>query len=335
MLQIKRLTGLRERGESVSQFSERDVCTKHVLPALAAAGWDVRLQIREEVPLTDGKLIVSGSGATRAKRKRADYVLYLKPNLPLAVIEVKGESHPVGSGLQQALEYAEMLNVPFAFSTNGQAYLAHDKTQEAGDLERILSPSEFPSPDDLWKRYQLWRHLPIDALPLLMQDYHSDASERSPRYYQATAINRAVPRSRGVAENERARGGDPRQRAQGWPVRGAGCRSARAGYRSSSTAATLALPTCPRRSRTHPGSSSPSLPRPSWVPCGPLWRKGSCSLDGTVPEAGWYALRFGVVHPRGARQVRVDLADVLTSIVTSQSAPRTIARDPSRRTDVP
>jgi type I restriction enzyme R subunit len=107
---------------SEPSLSERDVCTKLITPAVERAGWDIQSQVREEVSLTAGRVMVRGQLVARGKAKRADYVLYLKPNLPLAVIEAKEPNHRVGDGMQQALEYAEMLGVPFAFSSNGSGF---------------------------------------------------------------------------------------------------------------------------------------------------------------------------------------------------------------------
>src|SRR5690606_4134730 len=158
-----------------TSLSERDVCTKFVTPALAAAGWDLRHQIREEVTLTKGRIKVRGRMVSRGKAKRADYVLYYKPNLPLAVIEAKDETHSVGAGMQQALAYAKMLDVPFAFSTNGKAFLFHDRTGQSSEVEREIKLSEFPSPDELWSRYCAWKGLGNEAERIAAQDYHIDA----------------------------------------------------------------------------------------------------------------------------------------------------------------
>ena len=111
-------------------LSERDICTKFITPALRNAGWDEMLQIREEVSFTQGRIIVRGKLVARGKAKRADYILYVKPNIPIAVIEAKDNSYSVGDGMQQALDYAEILNVPFAFSSNGDGFVFHDRTGE-------------------------------------------------------------------------------------------------------------------------------------------------------------------------------------------------------------
>jgi type I restriction enzyme R subunit len=110
------------------ELSERDICTKFITPALRGAGWDEVTQLREEVSFTAGRIIVRGKMVTRGKAKRADYILYYKPNLPIALIEAKDNSHSIGDGMQQALGYAETLNVPFAFSSNGDGFVLHDRT---------------------------------------------------------------------------------------------------------------------------------------------------------------------------------------------------------------
>ncbi|MBN1608907.1 MAG: DEAD/DEAH box helicase family protein [Polyangiaceae bacterium] len=175
-----------------SALSERDVCTKFITPALERAGWDMQSQIREEVSLTAGKVLVRGKLVARGKSKRADYVLYHRPNVPLAVVEAKDPEHGVGDGMQQALEYAEMLGVPFAFSSNGSGFLFHDATGASNKVETGLKLEEFPSPETLWQRLCAWRKLSGDAARIAAQDYYSDASGKTPRYYQIKAINRVV-----------------------------------------------------------------------------------------------------------------------------------------------
>ena len=175
------------------QLSERDICTKFITPALRQAGWDELTQLREEVSFTKGRIIVRGKMVKRGKAKRADYILYYKPNIPLAVIEAKDNHCSVGDGLQQAREYAETLQLPFVFSSNGDGFIFHDRTETSGGaIEKNLTLDEFPSPATLWARYRDWKGLPPDAESLVLQDYYSDGSERGPRYYQATAVNAAI-----------------------------------------------------------------------------------------------------------------------------------------------
>ena len=115
-------------------LSERDICTKFINPALQKAGWDMLKQVREEVSFTDGRIIVQGKLHTRCTRKRADYILYYKPNIPIAIIEAKDNKHAVGDGMQQALEYSEILQIPFVFTSNGDSFVFHDKSSDNGQL---------------------------------------------------------------------------------------------------------------------------------------------------------------------------------------------------------
>ena len=126
-----------------TNLSERDICTKFITPALRKAGWDEQLQIREEVSFTKGRIIVRGKLVTRGQAKRADYVLYYKPNIPIALIEAKDHNHAIGDGMQQALDYAETLNIPFVFSSNGDGFLFDDRT---GALVRGNKCSSRPWP---------------------------------------------------------------------------------------------------------------------------------------------------------------------------------------------
>ena len=173
-------------------LSERDICTKFITPQLIAAGWDIHNQVREEVSFTDGRIYVRGKLHTRGARKRADYILYYKPNIPIAVIEAKDNKHSVGAGIQQALDYAEILDIPFVFSSNGDAFLFHDRTVTSGDIETELALKEFPSPAALWEKYRAFKDIQDTAAPVVSQDYFADGSGRSPRYYQQIAINRTV-----------------------------------------------------------------------------------------------------------------------------------------------
>lgn len=120
-------------------LSERDICTKFITPALEKANWDIATQIREEFPLTKGRVIVRGQMHTRAQPKRADYALFHKPGQPIAVIEAKDNNHSLGDGMQQALAYAEMLQVPFVFSSNGDGFLFHNRIAKGGVIERELA----------------------------------------------------------------------------------------------------------------------------------------------------------------------------------------------------
>jgi type I restriction enzyme, R subunit len=176
----------------VTNLSERDICTKFITPALFKAGWDVQSQIREEVSFTKGRIIVRGKLVTRGKAKRADYILYYKPNVPLALIEAKDGGNAVGAGMQQALEYAATLDIPFVFSSNGSGFLFHDRTGQGKVTEEELSPDHFPSPEQLWSRYRAWKGLAPAQEEVVLQNYYEDPGGKEPRYYQRIAINKAI-----------------------------------------------------------------------------------------------------------------------------------------------
>jgi type I restriction enzyme R subunit len=174
-------------------LTERDICTKYITPAITGAGWDVHTQIREEVSFTKGRIIVRGKMHARGERKRADYILYYKSNIPVAVIEAKDNAHSVGAGMQQALNYAETLGVPFVFSSNGDAFLMHDRTGHAAKVELELALDAFPSPAELWQRYCKWKGLEtVEARQTAEMPYYDDGTGRAPRYYQANAVNNTV-----------------------------------------------------------------------------------------------------------------------------------------------
>lgn len=138
-------------------LSERDICTKYITPALQQAGWDSLRQIREEVTFTAGRVIARGKLHTRGQKKRADYILFYKPNLPIALIEAKDNTYSVGAGMQQAIAYAKALDIPFIYSSNGDAFMEHDRTAPGGVKEQELPLEGFPSPDSLWQRYCKWK----------------------------------------------------------------------------------------------------------------------------------------------------------------------------------
>ena len=178
---------------SKKSLSESDICAKYITPAVIEAGWDEALQIRREVSFTKGRIIVRGKLHTRGEQKRADYILYYKANIPLAVIEAKDNKHSVGSGMQQALNYAETLDIPFVFSSNGDGFLCHDRTGLAALTEQELSLADFPSPTELWQRYCHYKGLETaDAKHTVEMPYYDDGMGRAPRYYQANAINNTI-----------------------------------------------------------------------------------------------------------------------------------------------
>jgi type I restriction enzyme R subunit len=175
------------------ELSERDICTQYILPALVKAGWDIETQIREEVFFTDGRIYVKGNKTARGERKRADFILYYKPNIPVAVIEAKDNTHTLGAGMQQALGYATILDIPVAFSSNGNGFLEHDRSGYSPQVQRELTLEQFPSPQELWLKYQKAKGIQTpQAEQIASFDYFFDGSGKSPRYYQQIAINRTV-----------------------------------------------------------------------------------------------------------------------------------------------
>lgn len=178
------------------KLSETDIISKFILPAVKTAGWDDITQIRQEVKLRDGKVIVRGQLGVRKTVKSADIVLYHKPSMPLAVIEAKANKHEVGKGLQQGLDYARLLDVPFIFASNGDGFIFHDKTKlgtpDANNLETEIRLEDFPSPQELWAEYCADKGYTESQLPIINQAYYDDGSGKHPRYYQLQAIDKTV-----------------------------------------------------------------------------------------------------------------------------------------------
>jgi type I restriction enzyme, R subunit len=173
-------------------LSERDICSKFITPAIQAAGWDLQTQVREELTFTAGRVIVRGRLHSRGEKRRADYVLFHQKNQPIAVIEAKDNNHSIGSGMQQALAYAEALDVLFVFSSNGDGFLFHDKTGLSGATESELINDQFPSPTQLWQWYCEYKGIGETAKPIVDTPYYDDGTGRAPRYYQMVAVNRTV-----------------------------------------------------------------------------------------------------------------------------------------------
>ena len=174
-------------------LSERDICTKFITPAVEKSGWNKLTQLLEEVSFTDGKIYVRGKLTARGTRKRADYILYYKPNIPVAIIEAKDNKHSVRAGIQQALDYARILDIPCVFSSNGDGFLFHDRTATDENIETALNMDSFPTPEQLWEKYKTYKGIATPlAEKIAAQDYYSDGSGRKPRYYQQIAINRTV-----------------------------------------------------------------------------------------------------------------------------------------------
>ena len=174
-----------------TNLSESDICDKFIRPAMVDAGWTGQDQIFREYPLRAGRVVVRGSKAYRDKSTvlRADYALFYKANIPLAVVEAKDNKHAVGAGMGQALNYAQLLDVPFSFSSNGDGFVFRDATLATGVLEQNLTLEEFPSPQELWRRYCTWKGWSAEQSRVAGFDY---APHKTPRYYQLNAVNRAV-----------------------------------------------------------------------------------------------------------------------------------------------
>ena len=153
------------------KFSERDICTKFITPAILRAGWDLHTQIREEVTFTKGRIIVRGKMHARGETKRADHIIYFKPNIPIALIEAKDDGHALGAGMPQALNYGEILDIPFVYSSNGSGFLEHDRTGLGPTVERELTLDQFPTPAELWQRYCQWKGIDTpEARQVVEQD---------------------------------------------------------------------------------------------------------------------------------------------------------------------
>lgn len=173
------------------KLTETDVRTKFITPSISKAGWDKMHQLREEVQITDGRIIARSKLAVRSKPKRVDYLLNYHPNLPLAIVEAKDNSHSMDAGLQQVINYGEMLDVPFVYSSNGKGFIEHDFFK---GTERQLTMEEFPSPEELWHRYRVHKGLVNneEKEELIKESYFFERGQKNPRYYQRVAINRTI-----------------------------------------------------------------------------------------------------------------------------------------------
>lgn len=174
-------------------LSEADIKAKFITPAILRSGWDEETQLGREIYFTAGRIYVKGKLTARGKRKFADYILFYKPNVPIAIIEAKDNKHSVRSGIQQALDYSNTLDIPCVFSSNGDGFYFHDKTITDGKIEKKISLDEFPSPQILWEKYKKYKGIASKKEEeIASQDYFQDNSGRSPRYYQQIAVNRTI-----------------------------------------------------------------------------------------------------------------------------------------------
>jgi type I restriction enzyme R subunit len=177
----------------MSSWTETEVRTRLITPALSAAGWPVTSFREEFYYFSAGRIQVSGKVGRRKKPKRVDYLLEYRPNLPIAVVEAKDNNHEVGAGMQQALEYAEDLDVPSVFTSNGDNFVWHDRSGQRNPAEQEVALGDFPSPNELYAIYKKWKGIEDEALePVLSSPFHDDGTGRRPRYYQRVAVNRVM-----------------------------------------------------------------------------------------------------------------------------------------------
>jgi type I restriction enzyme, R subunit len=180
-------------------MNEEETRNRLIRPSIVQAGWADH-QIREEYPYTMGRIHVSGRVAKRGEKKKVDFLLEYRQNLPLAIIEAKSSQKDLGTGMQQALGYAAALDVPFVFSANGEGFLFHDRTGLSENIETEISSENFPSPEDLYNRYLIWKGENAAVKNVIETPLYSDNPNKSPRYFQRIAIDRAVE---AVARGER------------------------------------------------------------------------------------------------------------------------------------
>ena len=173
---------------SKKNLSEEDIKLQYITPAILNKGWATS-HIRMEFAFTDGRVIFQGGKAARKARKRADYLLHTSANNPIAIVEAKDNNKPIGGGMQQAIEYAEILDVPFAYSSNGDGFIEHDFLT---GKETSLQLNEFPTPDELLKRLYTARNYTPTQSHIVEQPYYWDENTHEPRYYQRIAINRTI-----------------------------------------------------------------------------------------------------------------------------------------------
>lgn len=184
---------------SKKTLSESDICDRYITPALVKAQWQTN-QWKREYGFTDGKIIVRGEFVARGKRKRADYILFQQPDLPIALIEAKDNTHSVGSGMQQALAYAETLDIPFVFSSNGDGFLLHDRTGTYPSIETELTLEQFPTRETLWSYYKQWKGIHQENEDLIVTPSYTEPGGKEPRYYQRIAINKTI---QAITENQK------------------------------------------------------------------------------------------------------------------------------------
>ena len=169
-------------------LSEEDIKLRYITPAIQNAGWENK-QIRMEYAFTAGRIILRGNITARGKKKSADYLLSYKSNFPLAVVEAKDNKHSVGAGLQQAIEYARELDVPYVYASNGDGFV--EQNLITGEVKE-LKLEEFPSPEDLYKKYKIDKGIDEAEEKVILAPYYYIPDYKTPRYYQRVAINKTV-----------------------------------------------------------------------------------------------------------------------------------------------
>ena len=170
-------------------MSEEDIKVNFITPALEKSGWKVGKNILFEKSFTDGRIEVHGERTVRQKQKFADYALYYNSSFLIAIVEAKDNKHSVGAGMQQAINYADILDVPFAYSSNGDSFLEHDRIT---GRERELSLNEFPTVEELWDRYTQQENITLEQQHIINVPNYYEMGAKEPRYYQRIAINRTV-----------------------------------------------------------------------------------------------------------------------------------------------
>jgi len=182
------------------QMSEEDIKLNYITPSILSRGWDDNITMETAVRFTDGKVNLRGNKVSREAPKKADYILYHRKNYPIAIVEAKDNNHSVSYGMQQAKEYAQMLDIPFAYSSNGDAFEEYDFIT---GIERELALDEFPTKEELFARYQAEKDgengLSAQGLQLIEQPYYTSQNTYPPRYYQRIAVNRTLQK---IAEGE-------------------------------------------------------------------------------------------------------------------------------------
>ncbi|MGN1392413.1 MAG: DEAD/DEAH box helicase family protein, partial [Succinivibrionaceae bacterium] len=174
-------------------LSEEDVKARYITPALEKSGWSVTNNVRMEYPISDGQILLKGNLVHREKPKKADYILFCPSHKPMAIVEAKSQKVSVGYGIQQAIEYAKKMDIPFAYSSNGLGFVEHDFLT---GTEREIPLQEFPSPEELLRRFKKNYNdglgLSAEEENLINEPYYTNVDFNEPRYYQRVAIDRVL-----------------------------------------------------------------------------------------------------------------------------------------------